>query len=43
MKLPTMLDQNHPHTLKKIVKNRLQQKRSQSLTLSPNVKVMAEV
>ena len=34
---PSMFDPNPPHTFDKIVENRLQQKHSQSLTLTPKV------
>ena len=44
MKLPAMFDQNLPHTCDKIVKKLITtKKRSQSLTLTPNVKVIAEI
>ena len=44
MKLPTMFDQNPPHTFDKIVKKLIPtKKRSRSLTLFPNVKVIAEI
>ena len=43
MKLPTMFDQNPPHTFDKIGKTHNNKKRSQSLTLTPNVKVIAEI
>ena len=44
MKLLAMFDQNPPHTLDKIVKKcKTTKKRSQSLTLTPNVKVIAEI
>ena len=42
MKLPAMFDQNPPHTFDKIVKKLITaKKRSQNLTLTPNVKVIA--
>ena len=41
MKLPAMFDQNPLHTFDKVMK-KLNKKRSQSLTLTPNVKVIAE-
>ena len=44
MKLPAMFDQNHPHTFDKMAKKLITtKKRSQSLTLTPNVKVIAEI
>ena len=44
MKLPAMFDQNCPYILDKIRgKTHSNEKRSQSLTLSPNVKVIAEI
>ena len=44
MKLPAMFDQNPPHTFDKIVeKTRNYKKCPQSLTLTPNVKVIAEI
>ena len=44
MKLPAMFDQNPPHTFDKIVKKLITTKKcSQSLTLTPNVKVIAEI
>ena len=44
MKLLAMFDQNPPHTLDKTVKKLITiKKRSQSLTLTPNVKVIAEI
>ena len=44
MKLPAMFDQNPLHTFDKIVeKPDYNKKRSQSLTLSPNVQVIAEI
>ena len=43
-KLPAMFDQIPPHTFDKIVKKtHNNKKRSQSLTLTPNVKVIAEI
>ena len=44
IKLFDMFDQNPPNTLDKIVKKTHNyKKRSQSLTLTPNVKVIAEI
>ena len=44
MKLPAMFDQNPPHTFDKIVKKLITtKKRSQSLTLTPNVKVITQI
>ena len=44
MKLLAMLDQNPPHTFDKIVKKTHDNKKSsQSLTLTPNVKVITEI
>ena len=44
MKLPAMFDQNHPYTFDNIVKKTDDNtKLSQSLTLSPNVKVIPEI
>ena len=43
MKLPAITDQNSPHTFDKIVKTLNNKKRPQSLTLTPNVKVIAEI
>ena len=44
MKLLAMFDQNPPHTLDKIVKKRKTTKKgSQRLTLTQNVKVIAEI
>ena len=43
MKLLAMFDQNPPHTLDKIVKKLITTKNAQSLTLTPNVKVIAEI
>ena len=43
MKLPAMFDQNHPHTFDKIVKKLITTKNTQSLTLTQNVKVIAEI
>ena len=44
MKLPAMFDQNPPHTFDLIVKKLIKtKKRSQSLTLTPNVKVTAQI
>ena len=44
MKLPAMFDQNPSHTVDKIVEKTdyYNKKRFQSLTLSPNVKVIAD-
>ena len=43
MKLPAIFDQNLPHTFAKIVEKQITtKKRSQSLNLSPNVKVIPE-
>ena len=44
MKVPAMFDQNPPHTFDKIGKKPIttKKKRSQSLTLGPNVMVKAE-
>ena len=43
MKLPAMFDQNAPHIFDKLPKKLVTtKKRSQSLTLTPNVKVIAE-
>ena len=44
MKLPAMFDENPPHTFDKILKkHKITKKRSQSLTFTPNVKVIAEI
>ena len=46
MKLPAMFDQNPPHTFDKIVKKlttKNYKKHSQSLTWTPNVKVIEEI
>ena len=43
MKLPAMFDQNPPHTLDQIVAKHIPIKLSQTLTLSQNVKVIAEI
>ena len=45
MKLPATFDQNPPHTFDKIVKKSKQPSKldPQSLTLTPNVKVIAEI
>ena len=44
MKLPAMFDQNPPHAFDKIVKkSHNNKKRSQSLILTPNVKIIAEI
>ena len=44
MKLPATFDQNSPHTFNKIVKKLITTKKcSQSLTLTPNVKIIAEI
>ena len=44
MKLPAMFDQNSNHTFDKIVKKLIITKKCpQRLTLSPNVKVIAEI
>ena len=42
MKLPAMFDQNPPHTFNS-EKTDKSKKRSQSLILSPNVKIIAEI
>ena len=42
MKHPVISDQNHPHTFDNTGENGVQQKTSQSLTLRPNVKAIAE-
>ena len=44
MKLPAMFDQNPPYTFDKIVKKtHNNKKRSQSLILTTNIKVKAEI
>ena len=43
MKLPGMFDQNPIHTLDKIQQTHSNEKRYQTLTFSPNVKVMAKI
>ena len=44
IKLPAMFDKNPPHTIEKIVKKLITTKKhSQSLTLTPNVKVIAKI
>ena len=45
MKLPAMFDENPPHTFDKILFEKTQnnKKPSQSLTFTPNVKVIAEI
>ena len=44
VKLPAMFDQTPPHTFGKIVNKPItSKKRYQSLTLTPNVKVIAEI
>ena len=42
MKLPAMFDQNPPNTFDKIVKKLITTKNA-SLTLTPNVKIIAEI
>ena len=44
IKLPAMFDPNPPHTFDKILKKLITTKKcSKSLTLTPNVKVTAEI
>ena len=44
MKLPAKFDRNPPHTFDKMMEKHITtKKRSQSLTLSPNDKVIAEM